>query len=266
MKIFVAILLLTFELFAGVYYAKVEPVESYTIKSAASGKVMNAYEDAEGQVSKGGVIVQLDDLLNKEDLKNSKLKLRTLKEMLKITLKNLENAKKIAKIREKNYEKIKKMKTKSRVEKDNELVNMINSENQVLSLMSSAESLKSQINDQNYKIASLEDLIAKKRITIPKGFLIYKLYIKDGDYVNVGTPVADVEDISKAKLTIFVSKEDYDLAKNGVIYLDGKKTSYKVNKLWDVADTQNISSYKAEIVIKAPKVFSKLVKIELKPR
>ncbi len=253
-------------LFAGVYYAKVEPVESYTIKSAASGKVLNSIQEAEGRVSKGGVIVQLDDMLNKEDLKNSKLKLNVLEEMLKITQKNLENAKKIAKIREKNYNKIKNLKTKSRVEKDNELVNMINSENQVLSLMSSSESLKSQINDQKYKIASLEDLISKKRITIPKGFLIYRLYIKDGDYVGVGTPVADIHDISKAKLTIFVSREDYTLAKDGVIYIDGEKTDYKINKLWDVADTQNISSYKAEIVIPAPKVFSHLIKIELKSK
>ncbi len=264
MRYFILVILASVALNATIYYAKVEPVQKYSIKSATSGKVLKSNYEMEGRVSDGKVIIHLDDVLNKEDLKNSIQKLKTIKDLISITKKNLKNAKEIASIREKNYKKIKNLKTKSRVEKDNELINSVNAQNQVLSLMSSLENLKSQLNDQNYKIATLKDQIKKKSITVPKGYLIYKLYLQKGDFAGVGTPLIDAYDISKAKLTVYVSKEDYDLAKNGVIYLNGKSTAYKVDKLWNSADTQNISSYKAEIVISAPKMFSKLTKVEFR--
>lgn len=266
MRYFILVVLVAIGLNADIYYAKVEPLQKYSIKSAASGKVLSSVEKLEGKVSNGQIIVHLDDVLNKEDLKNSLNKLKILNEMIKITKKNLENAKKVARIRLSNYNKIKNLKTKSRVEKDNELISSVNAQNQTLSLMSNLENLKSQLNDQKYKIAALKDQISKKSIRIPKGYLIYKLYLQKGDFAGVGSPLVDAYDISLAKLTVFVSKEDYDKAKSGVIYIDGKKTNYKVNKLWKVADTKNISSYKAEILIPAPKVFSKLVKIQFRAK
>ena len=48
------------------------------------------------------------------------------------------------------------------------------------------------------------------------------------------------------------------------MYINGEKTSYKVDRLLTIADSKNISKYKAQIVIKAPNIFSKLAKIELK--
>jgi len=266
MRYFIFAILTAVTLNATVYYAKVEPVQKYSIKSAASGKVLKSDYKMEGRVSNGDVIIHLDDVLNKEDLKNSIKKLKSIENLIDITKRNLKNAKEIAVIREKNYNKIKNLKTKSRIDKDNELVSSVNAQNQVLSLMSNLENLKSQLSDQNYKIATLKDEIKKKSIVVPKGYLVYKLYLQKGDFAGVGTALVDAYDISKAKLTVYVSKEDYDLAKNGVIYLDGKPTKYRVDKLWDSADTQNISSYKAEIVIPAPKIFSKLTKVEFRAK
>jgi len=48
------------------------------------------------------------------------------------------------------------------------------------------------------------------------------------------------------------------------VYIDGKKTSYKISRLLNIADSKNISKYMAQIIIKSPKIFSKLVKVELK--
>jgi multidrug resistance efflux pump len=266
MKYFILAMIASLGLNATVYYAKVEPVQKYSIKSAVSGKIIESKDNMEGRTSNGTVLIHIDDLLNKQDLINSKRKLDIIKEMIKLTDKNLKNAKKIASIREKNYNKIKNLRTKSRVEKDNELINSVTAQNQVLTLLNSLENLKSQLSDQNYKIKTLQDLISKKNITIPRGYLIYKIYLKKGDFAGVGTPLVDAYDMSSAKLTVFVSKEDYGLAQRGVIYLDGKPTPYKVDKLWRSADTQNISSYKAEILITAPKVFSRLVKVEFKEK
>ncbi|NOX14828.1 MAG: hypothetical protein GXP61_02135 [Epsilonproteobacteria bacterium] len=266
MKYLMFIVLASIGLNATVYYAKVEPVQKYSIKSAVSGKVLSSLDDMEGRVSNGKVLIHLDDVLNIEDLKNSKENLKTLEKMISITRQNLKNAKKVFDIREKNYSKIKNLKTKSRVEKDNELINSVNSQNQVLALMSNLENLKNQKNDLRYKIVTLKDVISKKSIRVPKEYFIYKLYSRKGGFVGIGAPLVDAYDISRAKLTVFVSKEDYELAKNGVIYINNKPTTYKVDKLWDTADTQNISSYKAEIIIPAPKVFSKLLKVEFRKK
>lgn len=43
-----------------------------------------------------------------------------------------------------------------------------------------------------------------------------------------------------------------------------KKTAYKISRLLNIADSKNISKYMAQIIIESPKLFSKLVKIELK--
>ncbi len=266
MRFLLSVIFVFVSLNATVYFAKVEPLQKYSIKSAVSGKVLSTLQEQEGRLSSGKVILHLDDILNKKDLKSSIEQLDILEKMVRLTEKNLKNAQKVAKIREQNYDKIKNLRTKSRVEKDNTLINSVNAQNQALSLMNNLENLKSQLNAQRYKISVLKDTINKKSIRVPKGYLIYKIYLQKGDFAGMGSPLVDAYDISMAKLTIFVSKEDYDLAKSGVIYMDGKKTNYRVNKLWKSADTQNISSYKAEILIPAPNVFSKLVKIEFKAK
>jgi len=264
MKYLLSICILALSLNASVYYAKVEPYEKYSIKASASGEVLSLFKEAEGRVSNGGVIIQIDSFLNKKELATSKTKLESLRRTMELTSKNVKNSKEVERIKKDNYEKIKNLKTKSRTSKDAELINLINASNQVLSLENSLENLKVAISDLEYKIASLENTIAKKSVSIQKGFLIYKTYVDQGAYVNVGSPLVDAYDISKGKLTIYLSKEDVKLAKNSAIYINDKKSNYKVNKIWKVVDTQNISSYKAEIIIPAPERFSELLKIEFK--
>ena len=251
------------QIFGAVYYAKVEPVDTYTIKAAASGSVAKALLSFEGKVTKGEVLIQIDDALNKEELESSRRKLKSLKSILEINKQNLQNLEKIASIRENQYNRIKDLKTKSQVEKDNEFTNFINSQNQVIALKASIENQEISINDLIYKIDSLKDTIAKKSIA-PKNLFIYKLYVNEKDYVNPGTTLIDAYDISKGKLTVFLSSEDAQDAMNKTIYLDEKPTKLKISKLWSVADTQNISSYRCEIEIPAPETFSKLIKVELK--
>lgn len=265
MKILMIAALSALHLSAAVYYAKVEPVETYTIKAAASGSVVTSNRKMEGVIADGKVVVQLDDALNREELASSKRKLESLKSILSANRENLKNLQMIAEIRESQYNRIKSLKTKSQVEKDNELTNLIGSKNQVISLQATVANQEVQINDLLYKIDTLNDTIAKKRIA-PKDLLIYKLYVNENDYVNMGTSLVDAYDVSKGKLTIFLSAEDAKNAQNKAVYLNGEATDLKISKLWNVADTQNISSYRCEIVIPAPKTFSKLVQVELKDK
>ena len=94
--------------------------------------------------------------------------------------------------------------------------------------------------------------------------MIYKTYVNEGDFVNIGAPLVDAYDISKGKLTIFLSKEDVEKAPSSVMYINDKATKIKIDKVWKVVDTQNISSYRTEIIVPAPKRFSELLKIEFK--
>ena len=80
-----------------------------------------------------------------------------------------------------------------------------------------------------------------------------------------GAALAQIKDASRAKLVLFLEPEELVDIKNKTIFIDGKESKYKVDKVWRVADEKFISSYRAEIYIPAPKnEFSKLLKIELK--
>lgn len=264
MKYLLSLCLLAFSLNASIYYAKVEPYDSFTIKAAASGQVVSVYKDAEGKISNGGILIQQDDFLNKKELVSSQSKLKSLKKTLQLTKLNLENSKQVEQIKKDNYNRIKNLKTKSKTSKDAELINLISASNQVLALENSLENLNVSITDLEYRIATLQDTINKKSTKIKKGFLIYKVYASEGDFVNMGTQLVEAYDVSKGKLTVFLSKEDTAKVKTSVIYVNDKPTNLQFNKIWKVADSQNISSYRAEIIIPAPKMFSKLLKIELK--
>jgi len=88
--------------------------------------------------------------------------------------------------------------------------------------------------------------------------------VKPGQVVGVSTPLAKIADISRAKLTIFLDEVDVLEAKKMNVYINEEKTSYKITRLLTIADSKNISKYMAQIIIDAPELFSKLVKIELK--
>ena len=221
--------------FAYEFYAKLEPIESFQVKSSVNGKVIYSNEKIEGFKAKNTKIIEIDSYVDRIDLAQSNNKLKAIDNMMKI-----EN---------KNYNRLLKVSSKSGFEKDNQKLKVIN-----------FETTKSDI---LVKIANLKDSIKNKKL-IEKSNYIYNISVKKGDYVNPGTLLYESKDLSKGKLEIFVPISDVDKIKDKTIYLDDKKTDLKINKIYDVADSKHISSYKTEIVIDNPKTFSRLVKIEFK--
>jgi len=65
-------------------------------------------------------------------------------------------------------------------------------------------------------------------------------------------------------LTIFVTDEDLKKLKSSQILINNKRQKYKIVKILKVADTTNLSGYKVEIEIEPPKIFSKLIKVEIR--
>jgi glycerol-3-phosphate cytidylyltransferase-like family protein len=235
MKILLICLFVISSVFANEYYAKLEPLESYSIKSAVSGKVIYSNSKIEGLKANNSTIIEIDSQVNKIELEQSKNKLRLIDEMIKIE-KN-------------NYDRLNQVSSKSAFEKDTQKLKVIN--------------LESSRADMLIKIETLKDTIANKKL-VEKSNYIFNIVVKDGDYINAGTLLYEAKDLSKGKLEIFVPIAQIEEIKNKEIFLDGVKSDIKISKIYDIADTTNISSYKVELILDNVKTFSRLVKIEFR--
>jgi len=235
MRYLLVVLVMLSSAFATEYYAKLQPIESFEVKSSVSGKVIFSNNKIEGKKAKNTKIIEIDSYVDRIDLEQSKKKLKAIEEMMKVE--------------EKNYNRLLKVTSKSGYEKDNQKIKVIN-----------YQVTKADI---EIKIANLKDSIKNKRL-VEKNNYIYNVAVKKGTYVTPGTLLYESKDLSKGKLEIFVPIDDIEKIQSKKIYLDGKESSLKINKIFKVADEKHISSYKVEIVIDNPKVFSRLVKVEFK--
>ena len=261
---YIFLLLTPILLSAKVHYAKVEPFEKITLKSAVSAQVTEAKLSLEGTTVSSNTIIQLDAKLDKIKLSSSQSSLKLINSMLK-TNKNILSALSESLNRQKAYyNRISNINTASKTQKDNAFYGYTNAKTQYFSTKEKIDSLKKQRLDLNYEIARLKDSINKKSIKVNNKFL-YKLLVNKGDFVNMGTPLAQVKDLSSAKLVLFLESAELENIKEKTIYIDEKASEYKISKIWKVADEKFISSYRTEIIIKNPKEsFSKLLKVEFK--
>ncbi|SFV59698.1 hypothetical protein MNB_SV-9-1643 [hydrothermal vent metagenome] len=251
-------------IFADIHYAKVEPYQTITIKSAVSAKVLSVDLESEGEMIGDGEIIHLDDVIDKIDLKNSKDSLGILKSSLEINRDILSSLKKSLKRQKAYYQRINRLTTASTNQKDNAFNSFVSYENQYLSTKDKIGNIKKQILDMEFKINRLKDTIGKKSIKITNQYL-YKISVRAGDFVNPSSPLAVVQDQSRGKLTLFLEPNEIKNIYDKKIYIDGEVTDYRIDKIWNSADDKYISLYRAEIYIKSPKNrFSKLMKVELK--
>jgi hypothetical protein len=217
------------------FYAKVQPLKHYKVKSAVSGQIIKVNKALESNNVKNNYIIQIDSKIDKIDLKQTKIKLNNLKNILEIENNTLKSFNKVS--------------SKSKFDKDNQKIKVLN--------------ISSSISDMIIKIETLKDKIAKKDIRV-KNIYIDNIAVEKGDYVNPGTLLYSGYDLTKSKLEIFIPIDTIDLYKNKTIYIDGKKTNLKINKIYKVADTKYISSYKCEIILDTKIKFSKVVKVTFK--
>ena len=263
MKLFLLIFITTLSLYANIYYSKVEPYETRKISSNVLGVVTVADENLIGKTLVASSFIVIDSQLDRDELGFVRQKLAFLQSTLAVNQKILINLKEVLEKKYANYERVKKLKIKSSVEKDREFYDLVSSKNAPLVTQKEINSLKNQIADLSLRKAQLERSIKDKNLKA-KGFKLYSLEVKVGEVVNKGTPLATLVDESRAILTIYLNEEDLVNAKKKFVYIDERKTSYKVDRVLNVADSKSISKYKAQIIIKAPKIFSKLVKVELR--
>ena len=254
--------LFSFYLFGAVHYAKVEPINRYTIKSAATGKVVWSAQEKEGKVV-NGVIVKIDSKIDKKELQNSlktkeitKKSLTLAKELLPLLRENFQRQKRY-------FERLSSLDSSSQNQKDLAFGAMVSAKNQLISTRDKILNLQKQLSDIDFKIAMLRDRIEKKSIKV-KNLYLYKLFVKRDDFVNLGRALAIVDDLSRAKVTIYLSKEELEHLNSSSIYIQGKKTNLKFSKVWKETDEKFVSSYRAEIILEPKYKFSSLIKVEIK--
>ena len=250
MKLFIILLTLSIFLQANEYFSKAQPLWEYHIKSAVRGQILFSDKLKEGKYGDGSLVIKVDDKIDLINLKTTKTEYENLKEMIKIS-------QKIYNLYSISYNKIKNLSTYSRNQKDAKLVKMLSSKNTLLTQQTNLAKLE-------LKLETLQDKIDKKNIKISNKYYIQKIYPKKGDFVNFGSPLLDIADLSYAKLTIFVTAEDLKKLKNSDIIINGKKQKYKILEVLKTTDSKNISGYKVQLEIEAPKIFSKLVKVEIR--
>jgi multidrug resistance efflux pump len=218
-----------------IYYAKIEPIATYNVKSAVSGKVIYTNKDLEATLVKNSTIVKIDDIVNKTDYEQTKIKLANLNKIYKIEKNTLKSFQKVS--------------SKSKFDKDNQQIKILN--------------ISSNISDLKTKLATLQNTIENKTLKETNKY-ISDILVEVGDYVNPGTPLYTAYNLTKAKLTFFIPIDLTKQIQNKVIYFDNKPTKYKITKLHKVANSTNISSYECEIQIDRPEQFSKLIKVEFR--
>lgn len=251
--------------FCKVYYSKVEPYETRNISSNVSGLVLFIDEDMIGKELDEKAYIRIDAELDEKELSYIKDKLKYMQNIIDANQKVLVNQKKSLDKKEQNYKRIEDLKFKSTVEKDREFYDVVSTQNQFLNTQKEIQNLQVQITDLKLREAYLKRSVADKYLS-HKGFILYSIEVKTGQVVGVATPLATIADISKAKLTIYLDEADVRDAKDRVVYIDGKKTTYKISRVLNIADVKNISKYKAQIIIASPELFSRLVTVELKDK
>ncbi len=251
-------------LFAKVHYAKLEPYETITLKSAISAQVIQSNIALEGKIIKDRAIIELDSKLDRIKLSSDRKALLLIKNILTINSDNLSATLESLNRQKSYFNRIKDIQTISTTKKDNAFYSLINTKKQYLVIKEKIESLKKQKLELIYDIERLKDNISKKNIRVKNRFLD-KLLVHKGDFVNMGTPLARVRDLTKGKLTLFLEDEELKDIKLKKIYINDKLTKYKISKIWKITDDKFISSYRAEIIVNSPKwEFSKLLKVELR--
>jgi hypothetical protein len=247
-----------------VHYARIEPYERRVVKSSVSGRVVSAQRELEGSfIEDNRTIVEIDSARDREELGYIEKSLKILREMKRLNDRIVPGLKESFVKKRSYYERMESMSTASKTQKDDAYTMMVNAENQYLAAVEKSLSYDKQILDMSDRADRLRDTIAKKRVAVERGYL-YRLDVRRDDYATPGKTLAVVDDIDRAKLVIYLDRDELEGIMGKKVYIDGRESDAMIEKVWRESDGRYISSYRVEIVLKPRRIFSSLVKVELR--
>jgi len=257
------ILLLPLFIFGKVHYAKVEPIERATIKASVGGAITKVDLSAEGRVAGDSTVIQIDDQMDRMSLKTSQDSLKLFQETLQINEEIVGGLDETYRLKKAYFDRVNVLNSSTKTQKDNAYSALIGAKNQWLSTREKIVNLRKQILDLKYKTSMLKDSIAKKNIVL-KGRYLYKIMLRAGEFASPGMPLAVADDLSRAKLTIYLDRDELKGIENKKVYIDGSEDGIAISRIWQEADEKFISAYRAEIILEPKYQFSTLLKVEVK--
>lgn len=231
MKKYLFILITPLMMFAQTYMSKIEPYDTFTIYAQSAGTIVTLDKNDETKVV-NKTIIKLDSALEKQELSIYNKQLALYKKKLSIL-----NA---------SYKKYINIRGKSQSDKDDKLYDLIE-------LQISIESLK-------LDIKTIEDTLKKKTIKV-KDLYIKEYSVNLGDYVAVGSSLASAYDISKSKILVYVSDDDYEGLENKKVLINGAENIATIEKIDITLDEIFVSAHKVTIVLKNSNL-GDIVKVE----
>jgi len=231
---------LALNLFAMEYTGKLEPFKTIKISSEVSGKVIFANE--KDQFS----YIENKTLILKIDTKDEDIELKALEESLK-------NQKEILAIQKQNHINKSKVKQLSIYEKNQEKLTYLQTQLIITDIEKSIKTLQNQKDKKEFFV---------------KDFYITDLDVKEGENINIGDNLYSLYDFSKLKITLYLKPEDIKNINSKEIYIDDKKSEFKILNVSKVKDNLRVSTHKVELVQVDPNIdlieSGKIVKVEFR--
>lgn len=217
-KVFIGLCVLSISLLAKDYSAVETPFEEVLISSETSGKIVKLNKDIEKTIFNGNVL-SINNNIEKKELEIIKNKIKILEQ--KVEIKN------------KQYKNILQLSSKSDTEKDNVLIELLN--------------IKFELETLSNNKITLEDTINKKEFNINNKY-IKEFLVSEGEYVNTGTNLFKIEDISKSIIKLYVDKEDIEKFKNNKFKINGiENKEYNIYKIDKTANENYVGSYEISL-------------------
>lgn len=239
-KILLAIFCSLTLVFASEYMTKIEPFESFEIKSQTTGIVEFVNRDLESQ------FIKMNQVLIEINSKDEEIELHKQKNSLAVQ-------REIVKIKQRNYSAKNRVSQMSRYEKEREKLDFLESKKELVLIQEEIKRLKNEI--------------SKKKLEV-KNRYIHKIYVNKGEYITLGDNLYGSFNISKQKITLYLSFEEIESLDEKLIYIDGVKSDFKVHKISKIKDEIRVSRYKVEFIKQNNDLenffFDRVVKVELK--
>ncbi|PZR20225.1 MAG: hypothetical protein DI539_11475 [Flavobacterium psychrophilum] len=210
------------------YPATIRPFDEVRMYAESAGMVTSLSVDLGNKVSKGQLLGTLDMRVLEINLKKAETDLKSLA-LNRTKLKN-------------DYQRAKDL-----------YDNKAGLETDMLTIQNNYENAENNYENAKSHVDLMKEQIRKAKIIAPISGIVSSHEVKNGEFVNMGTAIATITDISKLKATVYVDQQTvYHLNTNGIAHISsgifaGRNLSGKIIYISPVADANH--NYQVDLLV-----------------
>lgn len=222
------------------YMVQIKPYQSYEIKSQSSGPITYIKKNSESKyIKEAQVLIEIDA----KDEKREYLKQKA----------SFDIQKEIVKIKEINYKAKQGIKNLSKYDKNQEKLSFLEAKKILLT--------------NKYEMQMIQREIDKKVFTIKHKY-IDEIFIKEGEYVSVGEKLFEMYDITKLKITLYLTKNEIKNLEKKEIFINDILSDFRLKQVSKIKDEIKVSRYKVQFIKENKNLdeyfFDEIVRVEIK--